>query len=84
MRLKQRIREWLEVPTDLTEDIEALNKKLDELKEAVEKFTEIECSFCHKIVKTYPLGGGYYREADGSVLCSDACLNGKKLLGEKA
>ncbi len=42
----------------------------------VKSIGEIECSRCTKKIVTYPFGGGYYRKADGSVICSKECLEG--------
>ncbi len=64
---------------DLTGRVDSLEKdlnaRIDELRELVQRFSEIGCSNCKKKVLTYPMGGGYYREADGTVLCSSECLD---------
>ena len=81
MKIKQRLRNWLELDFDKQfkkkeTELEAWYKeKLDkELKlwtGLFKNYSEIECSNCHKLVITYPLGGGYHRLWDGTVLCTD-------------
>lgn len=68
--MKDKIKRWLGVvePKDWSEDFDKLDKLV---KDTMTKFSEIECSNCHKTVVTYPMGGGYHRLFDGTVLCAD-------------
>lgn len=86
-KLKEFIRNWLGVkdPPDwadsITELREHVHASLEDFGTTLRKFCELPCSNCKKVVVTYPLGGGYYRESSGAVLCSAQCLDqwqGKK------
>lgn len=78
--MKDKIIQWLGIkePVDYSEKIELFDEKMENYKLLLDKFTEVKCSGCSKLIKTYPLGGGYYREADGTIYCSGKCLNGRK------
>lgn len=79
MSLKERIRRWLgaaEAKHCLDENL-SLVDKLNEFEAGLKKFCEIECTQCGTKVVTYPFGGGYYREADGAVICSGQCLDAR-------
>lgn len=78
--MKQLIRRWLGIeepqePKDWTLEIEKLTNLVKDTRRFAEMFCEIICTGCGKTILTYPFGGGYYREADGSALCSKECLN---------
>lgn len=86
--MKNWIKKWLELDTQDRLETK-LEKKVDDwiqdkLQHEVEhwkrlfkSYSEITCTVCGKTIITYPFGGGYYREADGSVVCSNECLDKK-------
>lgn len=54
---------------------QAINKEMNFWNQQFKSIGEIDCTVCTKKIVTYPFGGGYYREADGSVICSKKCLD---------
>lgn len=83
--MRNKLRKWLGVKdpkeevADIKKDLmESVKKEIEAWTQTVKAIGEIECSQCHKKVVTYPFGGGYYREADGTVYCSGECLDKKR------
>lgn len=92
--MKNKVKKWLNIKDYsnlLKKEVDEIRKQVlddvaGEIKhwtQTVERIGEIECSFCQKKIVTYPFGGGYYRESDGSVICSKQCLDDKKLESNK-
>ena len=55
-------------------DIRDLCTAMDKLEDLVKKKVEMNCDNCNRSFLTYPYGGGYYKNGDGSVACSNACM----------
>ncbi len=64
--------------TNHSKQLKELTVLVEGLKDSTQKFSEIECSQCKKVIVTYPYGGGYYREYDGAVLCSNTCVDARQ------
>lgn len=76
MSLKQKVRDWLDIK-DPTEPVDH-SKTIREFEATLKRFCEVQCSECKKLIVTYPMDGGYYRESDGTIICSSACLDRRK------
>ena len=80
--MKNRIRSWLGFSEEFKQQRQMIDETLSEFRKTLEKFCEIDCTQCGKKIVTYPYGGGYYREQDGSVICSNECLDARRQRNE--
>lgn len=78
--IKSFLQKWLGIQHSSTEYddkplIEIIENVRQEFKQHLGKITTHNCAECGKIIIAYPFGEGYYKERDGKMLCSGACLD---------